>query len=152
MHGHLPLHEVVTPIKNISGTLHEFRAEEKPVSLIDREIGSETQDEQAAERRCAYIAAETWPPGAPPYCGAPVRPGSAYCPTHAQLCTTTAASREGQRVAALQDLAARAAPPPELDHLAPLVLAEPIEPDEGIDARELLPTARHEPITDEEEA
>ena len=129
-----------------------FRAGAKPVSLIDREIGFATQEEPATERRCAYIAAETWPPGAAPYCGAPVRPGSAYCATHARLCTADPASAEGVRIAIAQDLAARAAPPPELDQLAPVALPEPIEPEEGLAARELPSTARREFMADEEEA
>ena len=146
MHGHLPLRENATLIENISGTIHDLRAGEKPAL---REIGL-GDDVAEAARRCAYIAADTWPPGAPPFCGAPVRPGSAYCATHARLCTADPASAEGVRIAIAQDLAARVVPPPELDHLAPVALPEPIEPD-ALDQRELPLTAQPDHVADEKE-
>jgi hypothetical protein len=82
-------------------------------------------------QRCAYIVAETWQAGAPPFCSAAAQPGSAYCATHARLCAVDPASRHGARVAFEQDLAARAAPPPALKHLAAYAVPEALD-EEGV--------------------
>jgi hypothetical protein len=146
MHGYPPFRNNLTQNENISRTLLDFRAGSKD-GFGARIVGPEPA--LSVERRCVYIAAETWPPGAPPFCGAPVLLGSPYCAEHTRLCTADPASEEGARIALTQDLAARAAPPPELDHLAPIALPERAPDDDKLDASELPANARPD-HTDEE--
>jgi hypothetical protein len=105
---------------------------------------------ERAPQGCAYIAADTWPAGAPRFCGAPVLLGSPYCAEHTRLCTADPASAEGARIAIAQDLAARAAPPPELDHLAPIALPERTSDDEKLDTSELPIDTRRDHTSEEE--
>jgi hypothetical protein len=149
MHGHpLPFRNDLTPNENISGTLLDFRARSKR-GFSAQTLGSEPAE--SGPQGCAYIAADIWPPGAPPFCNAPVLLGSPYCAEHTRLCTVDPASAEGERIAITQDLAARAAsPPPELDHLTPIALPEPIEDDGKLDERELPIDTRHDHVSEEE--
>jgi hypothetical protein len=148
MHGHPPpFRRDLTLNENISRTLLDFRARSKP-SFSARSVGLEPAE--SAPRGCAYIAADTWPPGTPPFCGAPVLLGSPYCAEHTRLCTVDPASEAGARVAITQELAARAAPPPELDHLTPIALPEPVEDDEKLDESDLPDNARHYHTSEEE--
>src|SRR5579864_2141020 len=101
MHGHTPCRRDLGLSKNISRTLLDFRAAAKPGFWARSEaLGRDKADEP----RCAYIAADSWPPGAPPFCGAPVLLGSPYCAEHTRLCTADPASEEGARIALTQDL------------------------------------------------
>jgi hypothetical protein len=148
MHGHPPpFRRDLTLNENISGTLLDFRARSK-LGFFARTVGFEPAE--SAPRGCAYIAADTWPPGAPPFCGAPVLLGSPYCAQHTRLCTVDPASPEGERIAITQDLAARAASPPELDHLAPIALPEPAEDSGNLDESDLPDNARHNHTSEEE--
>jgi hypothetical protein len=72
MHRYVPIGENFANEENISGTLPR---------TIDREKPSVSGPEG-----CVFIAADSWPAGYPPFCGAPVLTGSPYCPAHAQLC------------------------------------------------------------------
>jgi hypothetical protein len=147
MHGHpSPIRRDLTLNENISGTLLDFRARSKPGFFARAGL----EPAESAPLGCAYIAADTWPLGAPPFCGAPVLPGSPYCAAHTRLCTADPASAEGERIAIAQDLAARAAPPLELDHLAPIALPERTSDDEKLDASELPIDTRRDHTSEEE--
>jgi hypothetical protein len=115
MHRHLPCGGSILENENISGTVQGFGEAAKLDPPINR-----------LNRGCAYIAADTWPPGQPPFCGAPRQAGSSYCAAHARLCTALPTSRAGRRIALEQALAARASPPVRDDTaLVPLELFEP---------------------------
>lgn len=130
MHGHPPKQKDLPLVENNTRTLLDFGEEAKPSVFADQPYAEEA-------RRCAYIAADSWPPGAPPYCGAPVRPGSSYCARHALLCSFDPASRDGAQIAIAQDLAGRTPPPRALKHLAACVVPEPDEEESKLDVREL---------------
>jgi len=137
MHGRVPFRGAIGAYENKSSTQsHERGAAAKSDSRVRAES---LEAGSADERRCAFIAADTWPAGAPPFCGAPVQRGSAYCPAHARICAVDPASAEGVLIALRQELAASvAAPPqPEMAHLAPVALPEPIDDDATLDRREL---------------
>jgi len=128
MHASLAEQTALPQDENISGTLLDFGEAAKrdamgnPVSL---------------EERCVYIAADSWPPGAPPYCAASVEPGSSYCALHRRLCVVDPASADGARIAEAQDLAGSAAPLPVLTQRVASVLPEPTEEEEKLDVGEL---------------
>ncbi len=112
--------------ENISGTISGCREDatwNRTTSDLGEKIGP----------TCCFIAAESWPAGEPPFCGAPALPGSPYCASHASLCAAAARSPKGARIALAQDLAARAEPPPELGHLAVCVVPEEREGQEGLE-------------------
>src|SRR5579864_4136052 len=136
MHGRVPFHGAIGAYENKSRTKSHGRG---AAAKSDSRVRAESLDAGSAdERRCAFIAADTWPAGAPPFCGAPVQRGSSYCPTHARICAVDPASAEGVLIALGQELAASvAAPPPKLVCLAPVVLPEPDEADATLDHREL---------------
>jgi hypothetical protein len=147
MHGHPPCRNNLARSGNISRTLLDFRAVAKPGFCA---LSEAIAPDETAKQRCAYIAADTWPPGAPPFCGAPVLLGSPYCAAHTRLCTADPASEEGALIAMTQDLAARAAPPPELRHLAPIAVPEPTPDDDTLADSELPINARHDHTNKEE--
>lgn len=146
MHGHPPWRSNLAADENISGTILDFRAAAKPRVW--------TESAHAAvgdwhEGRCAYIAADHWPPGAPPFCGAPVLIGSPYCAQHTRLCIADPRSVEGAQIVLMQERAADAVPPPELATLTPVAVPEPSD-DDTVDARELPIDTRQEQITEEQ--
>ena len=128
MHRHLPCGSFIPEKENISGTIQGFSEAARPGQPVNRR-----------DRGCAYIAADTWPPGEPPFCGAPRLAGSSYCPAHAHLCTALPASRAGRRIALEQALAARASPAPGEAVIAPPELLEPelLEDAQRLDGLEL---------------
>jgi hypothetical protein len=134
MHRHLPCGDPILEKENISGTLQGFSEAAKLDQPINR-----------PNRGCAYIAADTWPPGQPPFCGAPRQCGSSYCPTHARLCTALPMSRAGRRIALEQALAARASPP--MHDEVVITTPELLEPEPLEDAQRLhgldLPHRNH---------
>jgi len=79
MHGDLPFHPILTEKENISGTL-PCPGEATKASPLPLATG------ESPWPGCAFIAAWDWEPGAAPYCGAPVQPGSSYCAAHHRLC------------------------------------------------------------------
>ena len=101
---------------------------------------------QGADEGCAYIAADSWLPGAPPFCGAPRVPGSAYCAAHRSLCIALPASRAGRRIALEQALAGRRA---EKDSAA-TVIPERLDDAQPIDRWDL--PQRHRDTRNEENA
>ena len=138
MHGQAPFPTNMTFDENISGTLLDFGAAAKSDSRVPDDAGFDSEaTEGAGDRRCAYIAADRWPVGEPPFCGAPVQPGSSYCPHHARLCVVDPASAEGVLLALGQELAAAAEAPPQLAHLAPVAVPELVEDGASLDRREL---------------
>jgi len=124
MHDHSPERGSLRSDENISRTIPRPAAAAKAAPPA---------------RPCRYIATATWRAGAPPYCGEPALPGSAYCARHAPLCAVDPASKAGGRLAAAQDLAARAGPPPALAHLAAIPLLEALEEDEDETLRREMP-------------
>ena len=66
MQSHWQKRDVLSENENISGTINDAAPEVK--------------------RLCAYIEAESWEAGSPPFCDAPARPGSSYCARHAGRC------------------------------------------------------------------
>jgi hypothetical protein len=54
------------------------------------------EDSAETEMGCVFIEVFSWPAGFPPFCGRPVLPGSAYCPTHAALCALPKAVRDAR--------------------------------------------------------
>ncbi len=95
-------------------------------------------------RRCAYIAAERWPPGRAPYCGAAVVPGSSYCAEHAALCLLDPASEAGAALTREQARAAASAPPPDLPLLHAVAAPEPEDGDDAIEDWRPMPATRDE--------
>ena len=147
MHGHPPWCDDLAEIENISGTIREIGAGSKPGLGMSAAVA---QPDEASMPGCAYIAAESWPPGAPPFCGAVTERGSPYCTEHRRLCTADPASEAGAMIAIAQDLGAREAPPLELARLAPIALPEPMDEEEKIAEGELPFAARHDHSTEEE--
>jgi hypothetical protein len=80
---------------------------------------------------CRFIAAERWEAGAAPYCGAPVLPGSSYCPSHRRLCYIDPASPQAVGIVIAQKLAGRIPPPRKLKCLVTSSLPEPDEETES---------------------
>ena len=71
MHERAPFAGLNVPAEeNISGTFGFANVDDLPLQSFG----------------CAFIAVDRWPAGFPPFCGAPVVPGSAYCPRHAAHC------------------------------------------------------------------
>lgn len=135
MHGRVPFHSDAALDENISGTISHGP---EPVAKSDSRVRKETPETGFGdEQRCAYIAADAWPAGAPPFCGAPVQRGSAYCLRHARICAVDPASAEGVLIALGQELAARVAAPPAMARLAPVAVPEPVDDDATLDQREL---------------
>jgi len=90
--------------------------------------------------RCVFIAAASWPAGAPPFCGAPVFPGSPYCAPHRELCR---APEFGRDEAARGYQPEDAEPlPAELRHPELGAIPEPLEEDDALaESGALLPSA-----------
>ncbi len=148
MHDWLPGWDNFAAGENITETIQLFGATAKPG--VDADATPAAFPEPGTPG-CAYIAADRWPAGQPPFCGAPVQPGSPYCTAHRRICTADPTSETGAIIAMVQDLGARAEPPPELAHLAPIALPEPSEEDEILAAGE-LPIGPHPDRHPEEEA
>lgn len=130
MHGRTLFRDPVDNDENISRTLLEWRVPEKANPKANPNAGLAA----AMPEGCRFIAAETWPAGAPPFCGAPVKPGSAYCAAHAGRCAVDPASRDGAELLRAQEQAAQKTPPPELRHLEACAVLEADESDAGFDA------------------
>jgi hypothetical protein len=80
---------------------------------------------------CRFIAAEAWEPGAAPFCGAPVLPGSSYCASHRRLCYIDPVSPQAAGIVIAQKLAGRVPPPRKLKCLVTSSLPEPDEETES---------------------
>jgi hypothetical protein len=134
MHGRVSFHSDIGSCENKSRTQSHGLG---PVTKSDSRVPTESFETGFGdEQRCAFIAADVWPAGAPPFCGAPVQRGSSYCPTHARICAVDPASAEGVLIALGQELAASAAAPSEMACLAPVALPEPVDEDATLDQRE----------------
>lgn len=87
MHDRIPCRGQALPeVENISGTEPAANAEDSAAESADRAVLV------LADLGCLFIAAERWPAGAPPFCGRPTAPHSAYCPRHAALCRAETAA------------------------------------------------------------
>ena len=132
--------------ENISGTRRSNLA---PADRPVNGFGQRPQFRPSGE--CSFVVAD-WREGAEPFCGAPTRAGSSYCPRHHRLCVLPRDSAEGRsrEAALIEEAEAAPDPPPELAHLAESAMPESL-PDAVGELRALLDHPPPEPGAGEPE-